>query len=75
MQSQTVEKLPPCTECVAEARNEPNDAEYRVKTPMKTTANLCFNHFMDYVEARLGTQTVARFALVARAGGSKTKAA
>jgi hypothetical protein len=49
--------------------NPPREAEFEVITPMKMKARLCATHFMDYVESRLGTGTVAQLVQVRKAGG------
>jgi hypothetical protein len=69
MQTKNVPQLPPCTECQATDVNPPREAEFEVITPMKMKARLCATHFMDYVESRLGTGTVAQLVLVRKAGG------
>lgn len=73
MQSQTVDQLPQCTECVANEITPPQDATYRVLTPTRTTSFLCGLHMDDYVEQRLGKGTVKRLAIAAGAGSKRNK--
>ena len=57
-----VGKLPKCSEC-------DNDAEFHVITPVKVEIDACYNHFLSYVETRLGAKTVSQYVMVQKGGG------